>query len=135
MKRLTVVAMLVLAMVCAVGAICAAADFSGKWIAFKMDITQGEENQVLDLDVFEMPEDQRARLEFKDGKAYFMENAEATSDEGMECKAEGDKLIAILPDDVKAEGLQSVEYAFDGDALVMTMVQDSATMKFIFRKQ
>lgn len=134
MKRFTVLAAVVLAVILLAGA-ASAADFSGKWIAFKMDITQGEENQVLDLDAFEMPDDQRARLEFKDGKAYFMENAEATSDEGMECKAEGDKLIAILPDDVKAEGLQSVEYAFDGDALVMTMIQDSATMKFIFREQ
>ncbi len=134
MKRFTVLAATMLAVVLLAGA-ASAADFSGKWIAFKMDITQGEENQVLDLDVFEMPEDQRARLEFKDGKAYFMENAEATSDEGMECKAEGDKLIAILPDDVKAEGLQSVEYVFDGDALVMTMIQDGATMKFIFREQ
>jgi hypothetical protein len=89
------------------------------------------------MDEYEMPVESRATLEFKDGKAYFRENAEDESDEGMEYTADGDKLIVTMPDEAKEAGMESIEYSFDGDDLVMTMVQGGAepgTMKFIFRR-
>ena len=134
MKRFTVMAIAVLTVmamsVCSAGA----ADFSGKWIAFKMDIDQGGEQMLIDMDEYEMPVESRATLEFKDGKAYFLENAEAEDPDGMEYTAVGDRLSVIMPEEAKAEGMESVDIFFEGDALCMLFTMNEGSMKFSFRK-
>jgi hypothetical protein len=134
MKRFTVLVMVVLAIFVLAG-FASAADFTGKWVAFKMDITQGEENLVVDMDEHGMPVEARATLEFKDGKAYFREGPDAEDDpDGMEYTQDGEKLSVLMPQEAKDAGMESVEYFFEGDALCMVMSTGDGTMKFFFRR-
>ena len=134
MKRFTVLAVAVLVVVAMAVCSADAADYSGKWIAFKMDITEGEEHMIVDLDEYEMPDEMRSTLEFRDGKAYFAKDAEDEDPDGMEYTVVGDKLSVIVPQEAKDQGMESADIFFEGDALCMLFTQSDGSIKFVFRK-
>jgi hypothetical protein len=137
MKRFTLMAVMVLAMAAMV---CTsdAAEFSGKWIAHKMEITSDGESMIVDMDEGDgTPEEERARVEFKDGKVYFADSGADDEPTELEYKSGSDKTPVMITPEMKEEGVESIEIFFEGESLCMFYVmsgEESGTIKTVFRK-
>ena len=139
MKRFTVVAiavmvMVALAMVCSAGA----ADFSGKWVNYKLYINQDGEVTDINLDEEGADENDLGYVEFKDGKAYWlMTGGDADEVQEFAYKADGDKLVMELTDEMKKDsGLTNAtaEIYFEGNDLVFHLKSDEGVMKSTHRR-
>ena len=135
MKRFTVLAVAVLAvftMVCS----ASAADFSGKWINSKMFAQEGDDSMEVNFEEAygeDFSEDAVGYVEFKDGKAYVrMTGDEEVKD--MEYKAAGGKLTVDIIDEMKAEGIKSIEFSFEGNDLIWAVTMEGGALKNYYRR-
>jgi len=127
---LTVAVLVVLMMVCSAGA----ADFSGKWVNYKMAMVQGDQKMEMDVETtYGYTEEQMGSVEFKDGKAYMLRVSENNAIE-LSYKAEGDKLIVEVPKDAEEDGITSMEFYFEGNDLVFDMSGEDGKLKAYYRK-
>ena len=116
------------------------ANFSGKWICYKMAASDGEQKMEINLEEMAglsgttFSEEEAGYVEFKDGKAYVVMDAGDDVEE-LTYKAEGNKLIWEITDEMKEAGMSSGEIYFEGDDLVVVLSgKDGSTMKNYFRK-
>ena len=135
MKRFTVLVVAVLAvmaMVCTAGAV----DFSGKWVNYKMLAQEGDEKMEVNFEEMlgdDFVEDEVGYVEFKDGKAYVcMTGDDEVKD--LEYKAAGDKLTVEVIDEMKAEGITSIEFFIEGDDLVWFVTMEGGSLKNYYRR-
>ena len=135
MKRFTVLVvavLVVMAMVCTAGA----ADFSGKWVNYKMLAQEGDEKMEVNFEEMlgdDFVEDEVGYVEFKDGKAYVcMTGDDEVKD--LEYKAAGDKLTVEVIDEMKAEGITSIEFFFEGEDLVWSVTMEGGSMNNYYRR-
>jgi hypothetical protein len=105
-----------------------AADFSGKWINYKL-ASEGEEVNFEEMGV---PKESLGYIEFKDEIAYYLDTGAEEVIE-MPCKADGDKLIPKLPDEM-AEVFKSPELYFEGGELIFEFKADDAGVKKFYKK-
>ena len=136
MKRFMVLAVAVLA-VLAIGCSAGAADFSGKWVNYKMYVENGDEVFDFNLDEEGVAEADMGYVEFKDGKViWLMSGGEEEDIQEFTYKASGDKLVVDLPSEL-AEGIgpnASAEIYFEGDDLVFHLKSDEGVMKSSHRR-
>ncbi|MDL2263974.1 hypothetical protein LJC31_04920 [Synergistaceae bacterium OttesenSCG-928-I11] len=135
MKRFTVLAV---ALTVFLGLVVSAnaADFSGKWINYRMFVEQNGEKMEVNMEEGGASDDDLGYIEFKEGKFY---QARGPWDDALEFtyKAEGEKLIVDISEEEKANGIALVEICFEGDDLVYVVVaegEEGGTMRNYFRR-
>jgi len=112
-----------------------AADFSGKWINYKMFAEEGGEVMEVNFETElgdSFVEDEVGYVEFKDEKAYVRMTGDDEVKE-LEYKAANGKLIVEISDEMKAEGLTSIEFSFEGNDLVWTVSMEGGNLKNYYR--
>ena len=138
MKRFTVLVVAVLAVAAMLGTAAGAeaSNFSGKWINYLMVAQEGDEKMELNFEEAlgdGFVEDEVGYVEFKDGKAYVrMTGDDEVKD--MEYKAAGDKLTVEIIDEMKEQGLTSIEFFIEGDDLVWFVTMEGGSLKNYYRR-
>ena len=123
----------VLVMVCAAGA----ADFTGKWISYKMAAEEGGESIEVNFEEElgeSFSEEMAAFVEFKDGKASMRMMMGDEDLKEFSYKTDGDKLVVEITDEMKAEGLLSMEFSLEGANLVFAVKMEGGAMSQYYRR-
>jgi hypothetical protein len=78
-------------------------------------------------------EDEVGYVEFKDGKAFVRMTGDDEVKE-MDYKADGGKLIVEIIDEMKAEGITSIEFSFEGSDLIWAVLMEEGSLKNYYRR-
>lgn len=132
MKRYALAAVLAVVGLALSWSACAG-EFSGKWNQYKMVVVEGEESLEVDFDEVEAPEEERGYLEFKDGKIIVVMTGSDDPDE-LGYKMDGETLTLDLTDEMKADGIDSLDLYFEGDDLVFVIAFGEDAMKNYYKK-
>jgi hypothetical protein len=114
-----------------------AADFSGKWIQYRMTLTEGDQSTDMNFDDMGAPVENRQILEFKDGTLSLGQDMEDASKLEAAYTVDGDTLTMNgdeMPEEMKEAGVGAPEFIFEGDSVVMVFASSQGTMKWYFKK-
>ena len=140
MKRSVMLVIMVLALAaacvfCYMPDKASAADFTGKWIGYKMVVKQGDQSSEMNYEELmgeEFDEEEMGYVEFKDEKATIVMQPDDDPEERT-VKASGDKLIVDTTEDDN-EGIKSAEFIIENGELIFSIVTDDGTMNLYFRR-
>lgn len=111
-----------------------AGDMSGKWVQYRMVVSQGGETLDINFDDMEVPQESRGYMEFRDGKLFSVMTGDDADPEEIPFTANGDVLIVNLTDEMTEADIESVDLRFEGDDFVFTIVVAEGTMKNYYKK-
>ncbi len=111
-----------------------AGDMSGKWVQYRMVVSQEGETMDINFDDMEVPQEIRGYMEFRDGKLFSVMTGDDAAAEEIPFTANGDVLVVNITDEMKEAGIELVDLRFEGDDFVFTVSVAEGTMKNYYKK-